>query len=325
MSSRQALKIGLIGLVGLILLGCRLVWSRTQAWEPPLPQKPTASATPTAVVFQQTTGVRQALEALAVLLAELPPQPPPALQAPTVSLTPTASPAVQPVTLTPTATPDPTGCIPAGAALEYGIVLQVLDGDSLLVDIQGVAWRVGYLGLDAPEYYPSSEYFGPPARARNAALVLKRVVRLVADGGVLDAHSQMLRYVLVGDIFVNYALLRDGLARVSSFQGPFACAATFLEAEQIAKQEQLGLWKSPELVWGTPGFAPTLTRSAGVSDTPTPTSTGWVPCSCTGDLYNCPDFASQLQAQACLDYCLALGRGDIHRLDSDQDGLACEK
>ncbi|NLB01251.1 MAG: hypothetical protein GX837_09915 [Methanomicrobiales archaeon] len=47
-------------------------------------------------------------------------------------------------------------------------------------------------------------------------------------------------------------------------------------------------------------------------------------CKCTGDLYNCGDFATQREAQACYDYGMSLGMGDIHKLDSDKDGIACE-
>jgi hypothetical protein len=47
-------------------------------------------------------------------------------------------------------------------------------------------------------------------------------------------------------------------------------------------------------------------------------------CSCSGDTLNCGDFSSTSRAQACYDYCISLGRGDVHRLDRDGDGLACE-
>lgn len=48
------------------------------------------------------------------------------------------------------------------------------------------------------------------------------------------------------------------------------------------------------------------------------------PCNCSGDLYNCSDFTSQSSAQACYEYCLAVTGLDIHRLDVDSDGVACE-
>ena len=47
-------------------------------------------------------------------------------------------------------------------------------------------------------------------------------------------------------------------------------------------------------------------------------------CSCAGNLYNCSDFPTQAAAQGCYLYCIHLGYGDIHRLDGDNDGVACE-
>lgn len=49
-------------------------------------------------------------------------------------------------------------------------------------------------------------------------------------------------------------------------------------------------------------------------------------CSCSGDLYNCTtDFSTQAQAQACFNFCVSQGVGDIHQLDgNDGDGRACE-
>ena len=72
--------------------------------------------------------------------------------------------------------------------------------------------------------------------------------------------------------------------------------------------------------------APTLTPT---TPTPTPTYPPHPPtctptCDCSGDIYNCSDFATQTQAQACYDYCVAQGYGDVHRLDGDGDGIACE-
>ena len=49
-----------------------------------------------------------------------------------------------------------------------------------------------------------------------------------------------------------------------------------------------------------------------------------VVCDCSGNIYNCDDFRLQPHAQACFDYCVAQGVGDIHKLDADDDGMACE-
>lgn len=67
----------------------------------------------------------------------------------------------------------------------------------------------------------------------------------------------------------------------------------------------------------------TPTRRPRPTRTPTPTRRP-ATCACYADLYNCSDFSTQAAAQACYDHCIAQGAGDIHRLDRDNDGIACE-
>ncbi len=47
-------------------------------------------------------------------------------------------------------------------------------------------------------------------------------------------------------------------------------------------------------------------------------------CSCSGDTLNCKDFNSQAEAQACFNYCVSQGAGDIHKLDQNNNNDACE-
>lgn len=81
---------------------------------------------------------------------------------------------------------------------------------------------------------------------------------------------------------------------------------------------------------------PTLITIPTSESSPVPTNTvifilptqappaGGSTCSCSGDSYNCPDFSSHSSAQSCFNYCVEQGAGDIHRLDQDNDGVACE-
>lgn len=71
---------------------------------------------------------------------------------------------------------------------------------------------------------------------------------------------------------------------------------------------------------------PTQTATATQTQTPTATATQPVggPCPCNADTLNCSDFDTQPEAQACFDWCISQGAGDIHRLDFDNDGEACE-
>ena len=68
----------------------------------------------------------------------------------------------------------------------------------------------------------------------------------------------------------------------------------------------------------------TCTPTSTATQTPTATATATSgPCSCSGDLYNCPDFRTHAEAQACYEHCMQEVGYDIHRLDSDGDGIAC--
>jgi hypothetical protein len=47
-------------------------------------------------------------------------------------------------------------------------------------------------------------------------------------------------------------------------------------------------------------------------------------CICSYNAYDCPDFTTQASAQACYSYCMSTVGYDVHWLDEDGDGIACE-
>ena len=57
---------------------------------------------------------------------------------------------------------------------------------------------------------------------------------------------------------------------------------------------------------------------------PPPTSTPGPTWTCSANLYNCRDFSTQAAAQAVYEYCMVQVGYDVHRLDGDNDGVACE-
>lgn len=48
-------------------------------------------------------------------------------------------------------------------------------------------------------------------------------------------------------------------------------------------------------------------------------------CNCERNIYNCADFKSHKEAQKCYEHCLKETGKDVHGLDRDKDGLACEE
>lgn len=220
---------------------------------------------------------------------------------PTYSRTPTK-------TNTSTATPltiTNGDCIPSGTKQEIGVVTSVTDGDTILVEINGVEYRVRYIGIDAPE--SSDGELGISAANANTDLVLGKEVTLISDVSDDDSFSRLLRYVVVENIFVNDYLVRMGMASALSYPPDTSCDNTLQEAQAEALNTQAGMW-SPAY------YDP---ESRGV----TPTSESL--CNCYVD-YDCGDFSSHSEAQACFESCGGSSSYDWSALDRDNDGIACE-
>ena len=182
----------------------------------------------------------------------------------------------------------------------------VVDGDTIDVDIAGQTYRLRYIGIDTPEL--PGDCYAQEAKTRNSQLVLGKNVCLEKDVSETDRYGRLLRYVwLPDDGMVNAVLVREGYALVYTYPPDVKYAEYFVSLQQQARAEGAGLW--------TACATPTATATA------TPSTE---PCSCAGNLYDCSDFRTQREAQACYEHCLRKVGYDIHRLDGDNDGIACE-
>ncbi len=218
---------------------------------------------------------------------------PPPLQTPAPTPTPLPFPSPTPPPLPPEAS-----CVPARAAQE-ALTVAVLDGDTIDVSIEGKVYRVRYIGVDTPE---ANEPFFQEALQANSSLVLNKKLLLFRDVSETDRYGRLLRYVFADGVFVNYALVRNGYARVSTFPPDVSCASLFLEAERQAREANLGLWGS---------IAP--------APTPSPRCDPSYPDVCIPppppDL-DCKDIPYRR---------FRVLPPDPHHFDSDGDGIGCER
>jgi endonuclease YncB( thermonuclease family) len=153
-------------------------------------------------------------------------------------MTPTPSSAPEPSSSTATTGdtfPTPT----SGSVLVEARVLQVTDGDTIEVDIEGAAYPVRYIGIDLPE---PDQPGGPIAALANRQLVQGQTVRLEKDVSETDRYGRLLRYVYVGELFVNAELVRLGYARVTTYPPDVRYSQLFTELEQQAREEGRGFW-----------------------------------------------------------------------------------
>ena len=126
---------------------------------------------------------------------------------------------------------------PGGVAGETAQVTRVIDGDTIDVQIDGVGYRVRYIGMNTPE---SDEVCYQQATDANAALVDGKTVTLVKDVSETDVYGRLLRYVYIGSDFVNADLVRDGWAENAEYPPDTAHAAEFRQLEAQAQQANRG-------------------------------------------------------------------------------------
>jgi len=123
--------------------------------------------------------------------------------------------------------------------VQTGQVERVVDGDTIDVRIGDETHRVRYIGMDTPEV---GDPFAREATELNRELVQGQTVTLVKDVSETDRYGRLLRYVFVGDTFVNYELAAQGFAMASTYPPDVACAQTFAQAQRVPVAAALGLW-----------------------------------------------------------------------------------
>jgi endonuclease YncB( thermonuclease family) len=126
-------------------------------------------------------------------------------------------------------------------------VTRVVDGDTIEVSpqIEGTA-DVRLIGVDTPEVFGGEvQPCGPEASDFTTEHLEGQEVTLEFDEDRVDSYDRALAYVWVpvldGELF-NETLVREGLARVSTFEPNVKYEDRFLAAERQAMVEDLGVW-----------------------------------------------------------------------------------
>ncbi len=156
------------------------------------------------------------------------------------------------------------------------MVTRVVDGDTFDVSIADQIYRVRHIGIDAPE---AGALCGDLATAGNVELVGGQTVRLVRDVSQTDRYDRLLRYVYVGDVFINAELIRRGVAEAKRYAPDTAQAATLEAVETQARAAATACYAQGVFGGAVAAAAPTaVTRAEVVAtvpsiDTPVPAPT----------------------------------------------------
>lgn len=123
--------------------------------------------------------------------------------------------------------------------IEYKVI-EVIDGDTLVLSNNE---HVRLIGINTPE---SERYYYEEAKEVLKLLVLNKNVRLEKDVDDRDTYGRLLRYVYVGNFFVNLEMVKKGFANVFTFPPNIKYTERFIEAEREARTNEIGLWKKSD-------------------------------------------------------------------------------
>ena len=129
-----------------------------------------------------------------------------------------------------------------------GLVVRVVDGDTIHVRIGERVEKVRYIGVNAPEiHHPTKgeQPGGREAAAVNHDLVAGKRVELELDVQHYDRYGRLLAYVWQGRMMVNAELVQRGFAQVMTVPPNVRYQELFLRLQRDARHAGRGLWRGP--------------------------------------------------------------------------------
>jgi micrococcal nuclease len=124
-----------------------------------------------------------------------------------------------------------------------GKVVGVSDGDTITVLENRIQHKIRLYGIDAPE---GGQDFGNRAKKFVSDLVFGKQVRVVKMD--IDRYDRVVGMVYVGDVNVNEALVKNGLAWVYQRYCKISICPSWWALEAHARAAKTGLWSHPNPV-----------------------------------------------------------------------------
>ena len=116
-------------------------------------------------------------------------------------------------------------------------VTKVIDGDTFVIDNGD---KVRLLCINTPE---KGEFYYEEATENLKKLILNKEVIIESDITKKDNYGRLLRYVYT-DSFINEKIVLDGYAKLLVIEPNSKKCSSVIEAEKIAKEKKIGLWKN---------------------------------------------------------------------------------
>ena len=131
----------------------------------------------------------------------------------------------------------------AGSALPEARVVDVNDGDTVVITMEGKTYRTRLIGIDAPEM--GQEPWGRKAKQHLRELVkgTNGMVRVETDITTYDKYDRLLAYLWLDDkALINELMLRDGYAVLFTIQPNSKYVDRLKKAQHTARENRSGIW-----------------------------------------------------------------------------------
>lgn len=132
------------------------------------------------------------------------------------------------------------------SSLEETVVTRVVDGDTIVIES---GEKVRFILVNCPESVHSDSSknteFGAIASAYTKSILEGETIYLEKDVSNIDRYGRLLRYIYLADgTFFNEQLVKEGYAQLSTFPPDVKYKDIILDAEQYARNNNLGLWSN---------------------------------------------------------------------------------
>lgn len=139
------------------------------------------------------------------------------------------------------------------STFQEAYVKRIVDGDTIVVTIDGKDYKVRFIGINTPESTTEIEPYGKEATKYTSSMLMGKTIYLEKDVRNTDKYDRLLRYVWleipteisneeIRAKMFNAILLENGYAKLFTYP-PDVKYAKYLEPlEAEARNNSSGLW-----------------------------------------------------------------------------------
>lgn len=130
----------------------------------------------------------------------------------------------------------------------YYSVVRVVDGDTIVIDMEGTDVKVRLIGLDTPEIVDPRRpvrCFGKEASDKAKSILTGQKVKIEIEPtqGVHDKYGRLLAYIFLPDgTLFNQMMIEEGYGHEYTYRIPYKYQKEFKASQVRARELKKGLW-----------------------------------------------------------------------------------